>query len=211
MKISAKHDKGVNLLLLSAVESCDTDSWPLTPQLQFRHYRSTLDPEYGAIAAAILFARHCGSVVEFDGARISMDAARAIRRMLPEVGELLPINGMKRDISQGVATLIVGEARELFAAGGRAGRIGGPARAITWSGDFVAPSERSSARYVGGDIFTNATLTASSAEISVALALLVGGRCVRDIYVPRPRQSELEDFRRIGAGLEFVGIKLRAL
>ena len=211
MKISPTHDKGANLLLVSAVENCDTDSWPLVPQLLFRHYRSTLDLELGAIAAAILFARHCGSVAEFDGARISIDAARAIRGILPEVEELLPINGMKRDISQGVATLIVGEAGRMFDGGGNTGRIGRSARAVTWSGDFVTPTGRNSTECVGGDIFTNATLVAASTEISVALALLVGGRGIRDIYVPRPAGSEREDFQRIAAGLELIGIKLRTL
>ncbi len=210
MKISAKHDKGVNLLEVSAVESCDTDSWPLVPQLQFRHYRSTLDPELGAIAAAILFARHCGSVVEFDGAKISIDAARTIRTMLPEVDELLPINGMKRDISQGVATLISGEAGRMFATVGNAKRVGTSARAITWSGDFVTPT-RNSSQYIGGDIFTNAALVTGNTEISVALALLVGGKDVRDIYVPPPERPERERYQRIADGLEHVGVKLRML
>jgi hypothetical protein len=209
MKIRAKHDNRVNLLEVSAAESCDTDSWPLVPQLQFRHYRSTLDPEIGAIAATILFARHCGSVVELDGAKISIDAARAIRTILPEADELLPVNGMKRDISQGVVTLISGEAGRMFATGG-APNVGTSARAVTWCGDFVTPG-RNSSQYIGGDIFTNAALVAGYTEISVALALFVGGKAVRDIYVPPPEEPEQERYHRIADGLEHVGIKLRML
>ena len=209
MKIRAKHDKGVNLLEVSAAESSDTDSWPLVSQLQFRHYHSTFDPELGAVASAVLFARHCGSVVEFEGTQISIDAARAIRTILPETDELLPVNGMKRDISQGVATLISGEAARMFDSGGSP-RVGTSARAITWSGDFVGPG-RNSNQHIGGDIFTNAALVADRTAVSVALALFVGGKAVRDIYVPPPEKPERERYRRMAEGLEHLGVKLQTL
>jgi len=209
MKLTAQHDKGVNLLMISSAENCDTDSWPMVPQLQFRHYRGNLDTELGAVAAAILFSRHCGAVADFNGARISLDAARAIRCIMPEVEELFPIHGMKRDIGQGVSALVVGEAQRMFNGGG-VGRVGRSARAVTWSGDFVGGDRRDSTEYVGGDIFTNATLIAGTTEISVALALLVGGKAIRDIYVPPPPKEEAKSFARIAAGLEFVSVKLQS-
>lgn len=211
MKFSPKHDTSVSLLLVSGAENCDTDSWPLVSQLQFRHFRSALDLEFAAVAAAILFARHCGSVAEFEGARIGIDAARAIRAIVPELEEVHPIDGKKREIGQGVATLIVGEAGRVFDGGGRTGRVGKSARAVTWSGDFVTGGGRDSRRYIGGDIFTNAALVAGSTAISAALALLVGGRALRDVYVPRPTKSEEKDFERIADGLEFISVKLRSL
>jgi len=210
MKLTPKHDKWVNLLLVAGTESCDTDSWPMVQELQFRHYRSVLDPEFGAVAAAILFGRHCGSVVEFEGVRLGIDAARAVRAIVPNVEELLPIDGGKREIGQGVATLIVGEAARLLDGNGKTGRVGKSARAVTWSGDFVG-RHRDSRRYVGGDVFTNAALIAGSTEVSAALALLIGGRGLRDIYVPPPTKAEARDFDRIAAGLEFLSVKLRRL
>ena len=45
-------------------------------------------------------------------------------------------------------------------------------------------------QFIGGDIFTNALMVAASTNISVALALLIAGRNVRDIYVPKPPKEE---------------------
>ena len=82
MRLNTQYDKGVNLLAVSSAENCDTDSWPMVPEIQFRNYRGNLNPELGAVAAAILFARHCGTVADFNGAKISIDTARAIRRIM---------------------------------------------------------------------------------------------------------------------------------
>lgn len=211
MRFSPTHDGDGGRMIVASAENCDTDAWPLVPEVEFRRFDGAPDPELGAVAAAILFARHCGAVAEFDGVKVGIDAARAIRRILPDVEELFPIDGMKREIGQGVATLIVGEARRMFDGGGQTGRIGKSARAVTWGGDFVTPARRDSTRYIGGDIFTNAALVAGSTEISAALALLVGGREIRDIYVPPPAKSEEGDFERIADGLEFISVKLRSL
>ncbi len=211
MKIGVRYDRAKSLVLIESAENCDSDSWPLVPDLEFRHFQSAPDREIGAIGAAILFARYCGTVAEFPGARISIDAAKAIRMILPEIEAIHPIDGAKRDISEGVSTLIVGSADRLLGGGPVVGAVGRSPRVITWSGDFVAPSERDSARYVGGDVFTNARLVAGATAVSIALGLLWGGKDVRDIYVPEPPEQERDTFDRIAAGLEFVGVKLYAL
>jgi hypothetical protein len=209
MKLTTAHDEATNVLTVQATENCDTDGGPLVRQVFFRNFRSALDPEFGAVAAAVLFGSHCGSIVTFDGA-ISIDAARAIRRIVADVEELEPVNGTRRDISQGVASVVVGEPRALFG-GVKRDHIGKATHVVSWSGDFVEPGQRDSAGYVGGKMFTNALLVAGSTAISSALALLVGGRSTHLIHIPAPALTEETDFTRVSEGLEFIGVKLRAL
>jgi hypothetical protein len=211
VKLFAQHDKSVNILTLSSVENCDTDSWPIVPDIQFRHFRGAPDAEFAAIAGAILFASHCGSVIEFANARLSIDSARVVRRMVPHLEELAPINGAKRDISQGTLTLIVGEAGRVLRGGIVPANFGQSARMVTWSGDFVGVDKCNSTSHVGGEIFTNAGLVTNGTAISVALALLVGGRTLREIYVPATPEAEREGWERLREGLEFIGIKARTL
>ena len=211
MKFNARHEPGNGLVTVTGSDNCDTDSWPLVPEIVFRQYQGSYDPETVAIASTILFSRHCGSVAEFNGAKVGIDAARAVRAIVPDAEDILPIDGMRREIGQGVASLVVGEAERILCDGIPVGRIGRSARAVTWSGDFVSPARRESTHYIGGSVFTNARLVAASTNISVALALLIGGRALRDIYVPAPADDEAADFERIAAGLEFISIKLRAL
>lgn len=211
MKLHPSYDRGVNLLVVTSSENCDTDSWPMVSEVFFRHYQGAFDPEYGALAAAILFSRHCGAVADFDGTKLGIDAARAVRTIVPDVEEIMPIDGSKREIGQGVSSLVVGEAEQILDGRMKPGVVGKSARAITWSGDFLAHGARNSTRFIGGDIFTNALMVTASTNISVALALLIGGRSLRDIYVPTPPKEEAEDFDRIAGGLEYVSIKLRAI
>ena len=209
MKLTTGYDAATNVLTVSATENCDTDGGPLVRQIFFRNFQSRLDPEFGAIAAAMLFGSHCGSMMAFDTA-VSIDAARAIRRIVTDVEELEPINGTRREISQGVASVVVGEPRSLYGTLKR-DHIGKATHVVSWSGDFVEPGGRNSAGYVGGKIFTNALLVAGSTAISGALALLVGGRDTHVIHIPAPAPTEESDFTRISEGLEFIGVKLRAL
>ncbi len=197
-------------MTVTSGSNCDTDRYPFVPEVEFRCYEGTPDAEASAVGSAILFAGYCGALAEFEGVRVSLDTARAVRQIMPDIEELVPIDGAKREIGQGVSTLIVGEARCMYGADAKP-RVGTSARAITWSGDFVGPGERDSTTYIGGDVFTNARLVAGSTEVSVALALFVGGRSVRDIYVPPPPPEELAAFERVAAGLEHISIKLRSL
>lgn len=200
-----------NVLSIAAAENCDTDSLPFVQQVFFRRYQSSFDPEMGAVATAILFAGHCGAVVEFGGAKVGIDAARAIRTIVPDVEEILPLDGMKREIGQGGSSIVVGDADRIL--GGAVARdgIARSSRIVTWSGDFIGAGERNSSRHIAGDIFTNALLVATSTSISVAIALLVAGRGLRDIFVPKPEKNDAAEFRRLAKGLDFVGIKLRAI
>lgn len=200
-----------NVLTVSVGENCDSDSLPFVQRVFFRRYQSSFDPENGAVAMAVLFAQHCGAVAEFGGAKIGIDAARAIRAIAPDVEDLLPIDGMKREIGQGSSSIVVGAADRVLDAGVDRGRIGRSARIVTWSGDFVGAGERNSTRHIGGDIFTNALLVARSTSISVAIALFVAGRGLRDIFVPAPPEDEVAEFDRISAGLAFIGVKLRGI
>jgi len=211
MKLSPRHDRGTSQLTVTASDNCDTDSSPMVPEVFFRQYQGDFDPQSAAIAGAILFARHCGSVAEFDGASIGIDAARAVRAIVPDADDVLPIEGARRAIGQGNASIVVGEAERLLGEGIATDRVGKSTRAVTWSGDFVSPATRDSTRSIGGAMFTNARLVAHDTGISVALALLVGGKGLQDIYVPQAPEDETEDFERIARGLDFVGIKLRAL
>lgn len=209
MKFTPSND-GAALAIASA-ENCDTDSTAMVPQVFFRNFRGSYDPECGAIASTVLFARHCGAVAEFDNVRIGIDAARAVRTIAPDVEEIMPIDGVKREIGQGNAAIVVGEAERLFDGRMRPGVTGRSARAVTWSGDFLAHGARNSTNFIGGDIFTNALMVTASTNISVALALLIGGRSLRDIYVPRPEKHDEGTFDRLAEGLAFVSIKLRAI
>lgn len=210
MKFNPCDDRNASIITVTGSANCDTDSMPLVPQVFFRHYLGAYDPEYGTLAGAILFARHCGSVADFASVKIGIDAARAIRAIVPDVEDVLPIDGMKREIGKGTAALVVGEACQMFG-GAAISSVGRAARAVTWSGDFVTAGTRNSAGYIGGDVFTNALLVAGSTSISVALALLIAGRSLRDIYVPAPPEAEADDLARLSAGLAFVSIKLRTL
>jgi hypothetical protein len=211
MKFSPSYDRGLSLLRVSTSENCDTDSWPMVPEVFFRHYQGAFDPEYSAVAAAMLFSRHCGTVADFDDARMGIDAARAVRAILPEVEEIMPIDGARREIGQGVASLVVGEAERIFDGRMKRGAVGKSARAVTWSGDFLANGAHNSTQFIGGDIFTNALMVAASTNISVALALLIGGRSLRDIYVPAPTEDEQPEFDRLAGGLDLISIKLHAI
>jgi hypothetical protein len=183
----------------------------MVPQVVFRHFQGNYDPEYGAIASAILFARQCGTVADFSGAKVGIDAARSVRAAAPDVEDVYPVDSVKREIGQGVSSIIVGEARRMFDGRVRPGAVGKAARAVTWSGDFVGDGARDSRGYIGGDIFTNARMVAPAVAVSAALALLLGGRTVRDIYVPEPTDDEADDFDRIAGALEHVAIKVRAI
>lgn len=211
MKVTQRNDHSASLLTLSGAENCDTDSWPIVTQVFFRHYLGAYDAEYAAIAAAIVFARHCGSVAEFVGAKIGIDAARAIRAIVPEIEDVLPIDGMKREIGKGTASVVVCQAGQMFDGGARRGHIGKAARAIAWSGDFVTAADRNSTRYIGGDVFTNALLVAGSTSVSVAIALLVAGRSLGDIFVPAPPKDETKEFDRLARGLDVISIKLAVI
>ncbi len=200
-----------NVLSVTGVENCDTDSWPLVSEIVFRRYQGTFDPELGAVAAAILFSGHCGTVAEFDGVNVGLEAAKGIRCVAPEIDEVLPIDGRKKEMTQGGRTMVVVEAAEAFDAGIDLRSLGRSARAVTWSGDPVPPDSRDSSEYVCGEIFTNARLVAGGMETSVALALLIGGRSLRDIHVATPKGADPEVFDRVAEGLDCVGIKLRAL
>lgn len=209
MKFKTTNER--NVLAVVGAENCDTDAWPLVPEVVFRRYQGTFDPEMGAVAAAILFASHCGAVAEFEGVKVGIDAARAIRRVAPEIDEVLPIDGRKREISQGSRSIVVVEAAAAFDGDRRPGPAGRSARAVSWSGDCVPRGKRNSADYVCGEIFTNAELVSRSTGVSVALGLLLGGRSLRDIYVAPPPRSEKDDLDRISDGLECLGIKVRTL
>lgn len=211
MKLSPKHDRSICHVTVTAGDNCDTDSSPMVPQVFFRQYQGNFDPETAAVASAILFAAQCGSVAEFEGARIGIDAARAVRAIVPDASDVLPIDGAKRAIGQGHTSIVAGEADRLLGAGIAPDRLGKSARAVTWSGDFVSSVTRDSTRYIGGTMFTNARLVAHGTSISVALALLVGGKGVQEIYVPAALDEEAADFERMARGLDFIGIKLRAL
>jgi hypothetical protein len=211
MKFASTYDRGAGLLTLASSENCDTDAWPLVPQVFFRHYQGVLDPDLGAVAAAVLFASHCGSVAEFHGAKVGIDVARTIRTVAPDIEDVLPMDGKKREIGQGSSSIVVGAIDRILDGGVDRGAIGKAARVVTWSGDFVPTGERNSSRHIGGDIFTNALLVAKGTSISVAIALLVAGRGLRDIFVPKPPKDEAEEFARIADGLEFVSIKLKAI
>jgi hypothetical protein len=205
VKFSVTNDR--NVLAFTAAENCDSDSWPFLSQVVFRRYQASFDPEIGSVAASLLFSSHCGSVAEFD-VKLGTDAAKTIRRICPAIEEILPIDGLKRDISQGSKSIVVVEAADTHTKAAVAGRS---ARAVTWSGDSVPAGDRDSSRYVCGEIFTNAELVAGKTETSVALALLLGGRSLRDIYVAPPAESEQTAFGRIADGLDCMGIKVRAL
>jgi hypothetical protein len=209
MKFSATRES--NLLTVSSSENCDTDSWPLVSQVVFRRCPGTFDAEMGAIAAAMLFSSYCGAVAEFDEVRVGTDAAKAIRRIVPEIDEVLPVDGRQREISQGTRSIAVIEAAVAFDGSRRFGAVGRSARVITWSGDTVPPGKRDSSTYVCGEVSTNAELVAKRTGISVALGLMIGGRTVRDIYVVPPDPSEQDVFDRIAGGLELVGVKVRTL
>lgn len=209
MKFATTNDGAA--LNVASTGNCDTDSSALVPQVFFRNFRGAYDPECGAIASSVLFSRYCGAVAEFDNVKLGIDAARAVRTIAPDVEEIMPIDGAKREIGQGTATLVVGEAERLFDGRMRPGATGRSARAITWSGDFLAHGARNSTNAIGGDIFTNGLMVAASTQISVALALLIGGRSLRDIYVPEPANDERTAFDRIAEGLAFMSIKLRAI
>lgn len=211
MKFNVSYDKGVSLYTLTTSENCDTDSWPMVPQVVFRQFQGTYDPEYGAIASAILFSRHCGTVADFAGAKVTIDSARSVRAIVPDIEEIYPIDSVKREIGQGVSSIVVGEASRMYDGRLRPGVVGKAARATTWSGDFVTNGARDSKQFIGGDIFTNALMVASSTNISAALALLLSGRNVRDIYVPKPPKEEEAEFDRIAEGLEHVSIKLNTV
>lgn len=200
-----------NVLTLAVAENCDTDSWPLVREVFFRRYQGQFDPEVGAVAAAILFSPYCGWVAEFQDARIGADAARAIRRVVPDVEDVLPVDGKKREIGQGSGAIAVGEAGQMYSGALDPRRLPGPTRALTWSGDFIAAGERDSTRHVGGDVFTNAALVATATCTSVALALLAGGRNLRDIYVAPPPAAEEAGFAAMVAALETIGVGLRTL
>ncbi|MHA1549624.1 MAG: hypothetical protein ACTSYE_11910 [Alphaproteobacteria bacterium] len=211
MKFHLNHHLGRSLLTVVSSENCDTDSWPMVSDIEFRRYEGTPDPEIGAIGAAILFARHCGDIAEFADSKIGVDTARAIRTILPQVEELHPIDGRQRSISQGVSALIVGEARQIMGGSVATADTGRSAQVISWSGDFVDDSARVSTRHVDGGVFTNARLVAGQVSVSAALALLSGGKNVRDIYVPGPSAEEESDYRRIADGLDFIGVKLHGM
>lgn len=211
MKFASAYDQGAGLISLTGSDNCDTDSWPLVPQVFFRHYQATYDPEMGAIASAILFSSCCGSVAEFQGARIGIDAAKAIRTAVPQIDDVLPVEGLKREIGLGVSSIMVGDTASMFNRPAGSDRFVKAARAVTWSGDFVSSANRQSDVHVGGDVFTNASLVAGKTSVSVALALLIAGRRLREIFIPAPSPDETETVDRIGRGLEFVGIKLRTV
>lgn len=211
MKFASTYDREASLLTLASSENCDTDAWPLVPQVFFRHYQGSLDPDMGAVATAVLFASQCGSVAEFGGARVGIDIARTIRTVAPDIEDVWPMDGKKREIGQGTSSIVVGAIDRIVDGGVDRRAIGKAARVVTWSGDFVTASERTSARHIGGDIVTNALLVAKSTSVSVAIALLVAGRGLRDLFVPKPPKDEAEEFARIARGLEFVGIKLKAI
>lgn len=209
MKFTPSNDGAA--LAIASSETCDTDSAALVPQVFFRNYRGTYDPECGAIASSILFSRYCGMVAEFDNVKVGIDAARAMRTIVPDLEEIMPIDGAKREIGQGSAAIVVGEAERLYDGRMRPGVTGRSARAVAWSGDFLAHGARNSTNFIGGDIFTNALMVAASTNISVALALLIGGRSLRDIFVPQPAADEQAEFDRIADGLQFMSIKLKAI
>lgn len=211
MKLTPKHERGMALLTVTSRESCDTDVWPMVPEIFFRQYQGTYDPELAAVASAILFGRYCGSVTEFEGGAVGSDAARAIRAIAPTVEDIMPIDGARRELVQGTSAIVVGEAGRLMADGVDGRTVGRATRVTTWSGDFVSPDDRTANGYIGGALFTNAGLVAGSTATSAALALLLGGRALRDIYVPAPPKAERTEFERIGEGLEFVGLKLHAI
>jgi hypothetical protein len=207
MKFYASNHQGISQITFTAQENCDTDAWPLVPQVFFRRYNAAFDPEIGALAATVLFAGHCGTVAEFNGVKLGMDAARAVRRIAPQVEDVLTVDGVRREIAVGSASVAVAEAADAYSSGGALLRSG---RVVTWSGDFVSQERRTSDQHIVGDVFTNARLVASRTRVSIALALLFAGRRVREIFVPAPPKDEADAFAAIVEGLDFVAIKLRA-
>jgi hypothetical protein len=121
---------------------------------------------------------------------------------------LQPIDGYRRNLCEGRLDLLVAPAAEasclLSVSTGE-----GYARLITWSGEFVQGDLRRSARYLAGEVSTNANVLVPDWEVSVCIGLLMGGLGLGSITVPEPPPEDVHAFERIASALRIVGVQMR--
>ena len=207
MKFKLEHRGDLRAIIITATENCDTDTRPFVNTAEFRQFDGDFDLSLGCVAASILFSDWCGELMEFQSP-IGLDYRSAVKTVVDDATDVFPIDAAKREFADGRDTLLVGEANRLVQ-NGFSPTQGTPARAITWSGDYAVLADKQGPRdSVQGQMFTNATLVASSTKISVAIGLLVGGRNLREIRVPDVVEQERQSLERMALSLDEIGIRL---
>ncbi|WIJ24027.1 hypothetical protein [Devosia sp. RR2S18] len=211
MRYTATYDAALGETCVELTSNCYTDALPLLSTIIFRKQEVDLKSQSLALACAILTARYCGEVFEFDGIKIGGDYAEAIRMVLRPGVNINGVDGHFRTISTGDVDIVCEKAR----ADGHAPianrlRDTVPLTRVDWSGDFVARSTRSSTNHAFGQMHTNAEFFADQATVSTALALLHGRDRVRNIYVECP-SNDATDLKPIASSLSTVAIGLELL
>lgn len=183
--------------------NCFTDTLPLVPRAIFYNAEFNADGPEMALAAAVLTRRTCGEVFEMVGVKLPLDVAGAVRAMVPQAVNVLPVDGMNCALATGEMSLACMEASQP--------RLPppGPALQIDWSGDFVERATRRGSNFRYGRYFTNAALLADQVEVSIAIGLLHAGMKCGQLHVPLPPGVLPGRYADIVAALRLVAIDLR--
>lgn len=185
MKYQATMDMDLGETRVVMTSNCYTDAFPLVNTLIFRKQDIDLRAQSLPLAVALLTAKYCGELFEFEGIKIGNDYAEAIRRVIARDVTVSGVDGMHRKISSGDIDVqsekASGVSRSTLA---RRPEDTVPFARIDWSGDPVDALKRTSSGSAQGAVHTNAALFADETTVSVAIALLWGRDSVRTIYVP---------------------------
>lgn len=209
MRIEIDQEQSVGRLTVKLAEECHGDSLPPVTNIHFHNVRQWATPDTTALAGAILAARWSGETLTFGGLKVGTDAAEAILRIVEDARFVQPVDGYRRNLCEGHLDLLVAPAAEACDVLGAARTHRRLTRLVTWSGEFVDPSARSSLDYLAGEVSTNADLLLPAWEVSACLGLLIGGSQLGAIVVPEPDREHLGDFERLAEALRLIGVQLR--
>lgn len=187
MKYQVNSDPALGETRVVMTSNCYTDAFPLVNTLIFRKQEIDDRSQSLPLAVALLTAKYCGDVFEFEGIRIGNDYADAIRRVIGHDVKVSGVDGMLRKISSGEIDIQCEKASsKVRTPAAQRPEDAIPLTRIDWSGDPVDRSLRNSSQSAQGAIHTNAALVADETMVSIAVAMLHGRDAVRTIYVPAP-------------------------
>lgn len=210
MKYIATKDEKLAEVRIELSGNCYTDSTPLLPRMVFRKAPVDVSSQSLALAAAILTRTYCGEQFEFVGAKIGNDYAEAIRSVIGRDVNIGNVDGFHRKLSTAELDIIADEATSYRKSPPKLSNLDSlPLTVVTWSGDFVDVTTKSSQEFTFGTYFTNAPLFASKELVNIAIGLIHGRDKCRRLFV---RDSEegprFEVLAQIKEALRMVSIDL---
>lgn len=207
MRYAFSYDPALRQTQIEVSPNCYGDALPLVPRVLFRNVQLDVTSQGAALACAILFEGYCGEVFEVTGTRVGPDYAQAIVSLLDPDSIVQNVDGMQRALSRrelDVVCTLNGSPLD------RPASDGVPALHLSWSGDVVDRTRRTSVGSAIAGAHTNALLVATPLRVSAALGLMISGDRCRNLYVCADGANR-RDIVRLKASLDIVGVSVRAV